>query len=94
MKREEVNKLAKTLLFEVSDSEYEEINEELDKNIHDIEKINQVSGISDVEPMFYPFDIEVSPREDKVIDELSNDEILRNVKNKQYNQTKLPRVVE
>ena len=94
MEREMVNKLAKTLLFEVSDSEYEEIHEELDRNIRDIEKISQVSGISDVEPMFYPFDVEVSPREDKVVDELSNEEILKNVSSKQYNQTKLPRVVE
>lgn len=94
MKREEVNKLAKTLLFEVSDSEYEEIHEELDRNIHDIEKISEVPGISDVEPMFYPFDVEVSPRDDKVLDELSNEDILKNVSSKQYNQTKLPRVVE
>ncbi len=94
MEREMVNKLAKTLLFEGSDSEYEEIHEELDRNINDIEKISKVSGIEDVEPMFYPFDTLVSPREDIVIDELSNEDILKNVKNKQYNQTKLPKVVE
>lgn len=94
MKREELDKLAKTLLFEVSDSEYEEIHEELDRNIHDIEKISKVPGINEVEPMFYPFDIEVMPRKDEVIDELSNEDILKNVSSKQYNQTKLPKVVE
>jgi aspartyl/glutamyl-tRNA(Asn/Gln) amidotransferase C subunit len=94
MEREMVNKLAKTLLFEVSDSEYEEMHEELDRNISEIEKIGKMQGISSIEPMFYPFDVEVSPREDKVLDELSNDDILKNVSNKQYNQTKLPKVVE
>lgn len=94
MEREMVDKLAKTLLFGVSDNEYEEIHEELDRNINDIEKISKVSGINEVEPMFYPFDVEAMPRKDEVIDELSNEEILKNVKNKQYNQTKLPKVVE
>lgn len=94
MKKDEVNKLAKTLLFEVSDIEYEEMHEELNRNISDIEKISKVSGINEVEPMFYPFDTLVSPREDKVIDELSCEDILKNVSSKQYNQTKLPKVVE
>lgn len=94
MKKEEVRKLAKTLLFEVSDSEYDEIHDELDRNINEIEKIEKVIGDNKIEPMFYPFDVEASLREDVVIDELASDDILKNVKNKQYNQTKLPRVVE
>ena len=92
MEREMVDKLAKTLLFEVSDSEYEEIKDDLMEDINLIEKLAIVDN--DIEPMFYPFDIEVIPREDKVVDELSCEEILKNSKNNKYNQVKVPRVVE
>ena len=92
MEREMVNKLARSLLFEVSDNEYEEIKDDL---LYDIELIEKLSNIdNDTEPMFYPFDIEANLREDVVIDELSSEEILKNAKNIKYNQVKLPKVVE
>lgn len=92
MEREIVDKLAKTLLFEVSDSEYEEIKEDLSEDIKLLERLDAVDNA--IEPMFYPFDIDVIPREDEVIDNLSYEEVLKNAKNTKYNQIKLPKVVE
>ena len=94
MEKIELKKLANKLFFDLQEEEYEELSNKFDNIINKIELINNIEGIEEVEPMFYPFDVETKLREDKVVDEMKVEDILKNASTKQYNQVKVPKVVE
>ena len=57
--------------------------------------IGKIDGINEVEPLIYPFPLDnVRMREDKVVDELPIEDILKNSGDTLYNQVKVPKVVE
>lgn len=95
MDKETLVMLANKLMFTMEDSEYDTLLEEFDMMIKQMDLIGNIDGIEDVEPLIYPFPIDdVCMREDKVVDELEIDDILKNSGSHLYNQVKLPKVVE
>ena len=57
--------------------------------------ISRIDNITNVEPMTYPFELNnVNLREDIVNNELTTNDILINVSDKENNQIKVPKVVE
>ena len=95
MDKKELELLAKKLLFTMDESEYETLSEEFEIILKQMDLIGKIEGIKDVEPLIYPFPLDnVCMREDKVLDELAIEDILRNSGDTLYNQVKVPKVVE
>ncbi len=95
IKKEELKKLAEKLMFKMSEEEYETLENEFETIIKQMEKINQLEGISNVEPMTFPFENSGAfLREDEIGDYLTTDEVLSNTKYHLNDQVKVPKVVE
>ena len=95
MDKKTLEMLAKKLMFTMNDEEYETLSDEFETILKQMDLIGKIDGIKDVEPLIYPFPIEnVNMREDKVVDELEIDDILKNSGDTLYNQVKVPKVVE
>ena len=95
MNRETLEVLANKLMFTMDDSEYDTLASEFETIIKQMDLIGEIKDIEKVEPMVYcNNNIDVSLREDVVVDEMSIDDILVNSGSNLYNQVKLPKVVE
>lgn len=94
MDKKELKNLASKLLFDMKDNEYEILSKEFDVILKQMELINNIPDITKVEPMFYPFPIKCSLREDIVCDKLDNKDILVNAPSYEYDMIKVPKVVE
>ena len=95
MDKKALEMLAKKLMFTMDESEYETLSDEFEIILKQMDLIGKIKGISEVEPLIYPFPLDnVSMREDQVIDELPIDDILKNSGDTLYNQVKVPKVVE
>ncbi len=95
MNKEDLKKLAEKLMFQMSEEEYETLEQEFEVILKQMGKINQFEEIKGVEPMTFPFSFDnASLREDEVGDYLSVDEVLANAKHVLNDQVKVPKVVE
>ena len=95
MDKETLKMLANKLMFTMDESEYDTLLDEFDIILKQMDLIGKIDGISEVEPLIYPFKLDnVSMREDIVSDELELDDILKNSGSNLYNQVKVPKVVE
>jgi len=95
MDKKTLEMLAKKLMFTMDDSEYQTLSDEFETILKQMDLIGKIDGINEVEPLIYPFKLDnVSMREDKVVDELEIDDILKNSGDTLYNQVKVPKVVE
>ena len=95
MDKKTLEMLAKKLMFTMDDSEYQTLSDEFETILKQMDLIGKIDGINEVEPLIYPFKLDnVSMREDKVVDELDIDDILKNSGDTLYNQVKVPKVVE
>ncbi len=95
MDKEELKVLAEKLMFTMNEEEYDTLSKEFDIILKQMDLIGKIPNIENVEPMTYPFQLDnVSLREDKVEEELTLENVLANGKSIQYNQIKLPKVVE
>lgn len=95
MDKETLKMLANKLMFTMDESEYDTLLDEFDIILKQMDLIGKIDGISEVEPLIYPFKLDnVSMREDIVEDELELDDILKNSGSNLYNQVKVPKVVE
>ncbi len=94
MDKEYFKKLAHQLMFDVSDEEIKELQEEfviLQKQIALLEKIDTEG----VEPMVYPFEAETTfMREDEVSHVITREEALSNVKSVMAGHVHVPKVVK
>lgn len=89
-----LKKCANNLLFDMSDSQYELLEKEFDVLIKQMEVLGEIEGVQNVTPMTFPFDVSTSLlREDIPEESLTKEEILRNAKDVQDGQIKLPKVV-
>jgi aspartyl/glutamyl-tRNA(Asn/Gln) amidotransferase C subunit len=85
---------ANRLLFDMSEDEYKTLYEEFGVLTKQMEKIGEIKGLEDYEPMTFPFDCATDYlREDVAETPLPRDEALKNAGNKQDEQIKLPKVV-
>lgn len=92
--KEELKMYANKLCFDMNDDEYETLQKEFEVILKQMDLISKIENISDVEPMVYPFEVEVSLREDIVNTELNESEVIENAYEVEKNQVKLPKVVE
>lgn len=95
MDKKTLEMLAKKLMFTMDESEYETLSEEFETILKQMDLIGKIDGISEVEPLIYPFPLDnVKMREDEVVDELPIEDVLKNSGDTLYNQVKVPKVVE
>ena len=86
---------AKKLMFKMQDEEYITLEEEFDIILKQMDLIGKIDNIKDVEPMTFPFiNEDVSLREDEIDNTITAEDLLLNVKDKERNQVKVPKVVE
>lgn len=89
--------LARRLMFKMEDGEYETLVKEFDITLKQMEFISNIKDIEKVEPMFYPFDLELDDsylREDTSNNEIDFNDMRINVKDYEGSKVKVPKVVE
>lgn len=85
---------AHRLLFDMTEEEYQTLFEEFQILTKQMEKIGEIQGLENYEPMTFPFDCTTSYlREDVPTEPLPREEALKNAGCKQDGQIKLPKVV-
>ncbi len=95
MDKEELKKLAKKLMFNMNEEEYDTLSGEFEIILKQMDFIGKIKGIDKVEPLIYPNKLEnAMMREDIVDDELPLEDILANSSDTLYNQVRVPKVVE
>ena len=81
--KSELESLAKKLMFEMNDDEYETLEKEFDVILKQMDLIGNIKDIDKVEPMTFPFDLELNDdylREDVYNNEITFDDMKINVK--------------
>lgn len=92
--KELINEYADKLLIGLTDEENEKILEEFDAIDESIDLINQIEGISEVEPMTHCLDdFEYVLREDVVEESPSIEELLKNSDRTEDREIVVPKVV-
>ena len=72
---------SKKMMIEMSEEEYDTLLQEFELITEQINIISTIEGIDEVEPMVFPYPVSTSfLREDEVIESISQDEVLKNVK--------------
>lgn len=93
--KEKLEKYALNLMFEMSDEQYDTLQNEFDIILKQMDLIDKIENIKSVEPMIFPFlSYTADLREDEVIENLSVSEALQNTKHDLKDQVKVPKVVE
>ena len=89
-----LKKYANNLMFNIKDSEYATLKSEFDVLLKQVEMLEEIDGISNYEPMDYPFVLENSYlREDEAKMSLDKGEAFKNSKDVSDGCVKAPRVV-
>ena len=98
MKRatEETIKLAADkMMFKLTDEECQNLVKDFEIIMSQMELIAKIEGVDDATPMTFPFEVSSTYlREDVAESPLSRDDALRNAKEVQNGQIKLPKVVK
>lgn len=95
--KNKLNDLANRLMFKMEDRQYDTLLREFDITLKQMEFIGNIKDIEKVEPMFYPFDLELDDsclREDTFNNEIDFNSMLINVKDYEGSKVKVPKVVE
>lgn len=92
---EKLKDYASKLMFDMKDSEYETLQQEFEVILKQMDLIGKIKDIAEVEPMTFPFSInDVKWRKDEVKDTLSIEDLMKNAKDTDRNQIRVPKVVE
>ena len=97
MTRDILEILAKKLMFEMNDLEYETLEREFEIILKQMDLIDGIKDIDNVVPMTYPFDLELDDndlREDIYNNDIDFNDMVINVKDYDDNRVKVPKVVE
>ena len=97
MNKDKLDNLAKRLMFEMNDDEYKTLISEFDVTLRQMEFIGNIKDIEKVEPMFYPFDLELDDgylRNDTYNNEIDFNDMKVNVMEYEGSKVKVPKVVE
>ena len=84
---------AHKLMFDMNDFEYETLLKEFDVVLKQMDIISKFDNIDNIEPIVLPFPIEVKLRSDDLIEVLTREDVLKNAKEIENDQVKVPRVV-
>ena len=92
--KEVLKEAANNLMLELTESEYDILLDEFNTMFKHMEYISEIDGIDDVEPMSFPFDITNDfLREDVPSSPVDRDTLLKNTKDVENGQVRLPKVV-
>lgn len=97
MTRDKLEELARKLMFEMEEDEYQTLLSEFDVILKQMDLIDKIEDIDTVSPMTYPFDLELDDtylREDIPSNEICFDDMKVNVKDYDSSMVKVPKVVE
>ena len=97
MTRDRLEILAKKLMFEMNDLEYETLEREFEIILKQMDLIDGIKDIDNVVPMTYPFDLELDDsylRDDISNNKICFDDMKINVKDYENEKIKVPKVVE
>lgn len=97
MTKDKLEELARKLMFEMEEDEYQTLLSEFDVILKQMNLIDKISDIDTVSPMTYPFDLELDDtylREDIPSNEICFDDMKVNVKDYDSGMVKVPKVVE
>ena len=97
MDKNVLDRLAKKLMFEMNDSEYDTLSKEFEITLKQMDYIGKMVDIDKVKPMFYPFDMDLddsSLRDDISDNEISFNDMKVNIKEYEGSKIKVPKVVE
>ncbi len=95
IEKEKLQMYAEKLFFRMNDEEYATLQQEFDVILKQMDIIDKIEGISNVEPMPFPFEKEGTVfREDIANDNLKPEEVVKNAKDVYFEQVKVPKVVE
>jgi len=93
--KEQLKVYANKLMFDMEDKEYETLLKEFDVILKQMDKIGEIEGLNEVEPMTFPFvrdDVTLrSGLESEVVD---SNTLFSNTDSKENNQIIVPKVVE
>lgn len=95
--RNELDDLAKRLMFKMNEEEYKTLESEFDIILKQMELIDRIDGLSENTPMTFPFDLKLNDdylREDVYDNEIDFNDMVVNVKDYDDNRVKVPKVVE
>ena len=85
---------ANKLMFDMNEQQYNTLLDEFEIILQQMDLIGQIEGVDDVEPMTFPFEVSIDfIREDIVVDELSQDEVLKNASEVKDGYIILPKVI-
>jgi len=93
--KEDLKKYANKLMFDMEDEEYEALLDEFKISLKHFEKMNELDGLNDYEPMVFPFNNDdAALREDVATSAISVEEAFSNAKEVENNEIRVPKVVE
>lgn len=95
--KEKLELLAKKLMFEMNEEEYNTLLDEFDIILKQMDYIDKIEDIDSVDPMTFPFDLNLDDsylREDTPNNEITFDDMKVNIKDYEANKVKVPKVVE
>ena len=87
----DVEHVAKLARLELNDAEKEKFTKQLGDVLKYVEQMNEVDT-TNVKPMAHAFDIVNVMREDKVISEITRDELLKNAPEEENGFFKVPKI--
>ena len=92
--KEMLKKLANQVMFELSVSECEELQEDFETYLRQLDLLNKIDT-EDVEEMVYPFETPtVYIRDDETVHTISQEDAMKNVPNSSENYVVVPKVVK
>ena len=92
--KSELESLAKKLMFEMNDDEYETLEKEFDVILKQMDLIGNIKDIDKVEPMTHCLDdFTYELREDEVIESVDIDDLLSNCDVHTDREVEIPKVV-
>ncbi|MBQ3021219.1 MAG: hypothetical protein IJD92_03240 [Bacilli bacterium] len=91
--KEMINDYADKLLIGLTDEENQTVLDEFEAIEARMDLINEIDGLSSVEPMHYPYIIESNPRSGDVIKNDSVEDLLKNSDKVSDREIEVPKVV-
>ena len=93
--KEKLKIYANKLMFDMDEKEYETLSREFDVILKQMDKISEIEGLSNVEPMTYPFErTDVTLRSGVETEVIDKEILFSNSKNKEVEHIRVPKVVE
>lgn len=91
--REMIDDYANKLLIGLTEEENEVVLDEFNIIEARMEKIANISDISEIEPMHYPFEVDIVLRDEKVVENENIEDILKNSDKVNDRDIEVPKVV-